>query len=276
MEYIFNGKKIDAMLSDFYIATGIAVTFYDATMARVATSPEHSPYCMCIRSKRECLKNCNKSNLAHMEKARATKQTVSYTCHAGLMETIMPVFYEDTLIGYMQIGQFKDSEARYSSKEIATTALNSYGIRDDKILSLYEDLPTVSEKKLSALKEILFVLIKNFWEEGLIRHNRSMLSVKIEQYVLLHIKEKITVETLCSQFFISKNALYRIFSSEFGMTVNEYVMAKRIQIAIKLLKDTDETITSIAADCGIPDYNYFIRAFKKHMGISPLQYRKSN
>ena len=211
-----------------------------------------------------------------MKKASSLNQTVSYTCHAGLMETIIPVTYEDTIIGYMQIGQFRDKYEFYSSPQKIQVALEKYKLSTKTGIKLYQELPVVSKEKLASLKEILLILIKNFWEEGLIHHNRSMLSVKIDQYVQEHIKEKILVSSLCEQFYLSKNALYHLFATEFNSTVCDYVLNKRIQTSIKMLKETNNPITAIAADCGFPDYNYFIRSFKKQVGITPLQFRKTN
>jgi AraC-like DNA-binding protein len=275
MNYIINSEKINRLLSDFYTSTGIAVAFYDSSMNMVTTAPTHSVYCNKIRQKKERLKNCVLSNREHMKEAARTKSTVSYTCHAGLMETIIPVLYEETLIGFMQIGQFRDKAQKYSAEEKLLSAAKVYNLEEKTCLSLYQKLPIVSDEKFEALKKILLILIKSFWDDSLIRHNRSMLSVKIEQFVSEHLKEKIYVDTLCKQFFISKNALYRLFNSEFGMTVNDYVLNKRIQFSIDLLKETSLPITRVAADCGFTDYNYFIRAFKKQVGVTPLQFRKN-
>jgi AraC-like DNA-binding protein len=275
MDYIFNAEKIKKLLLDFYLSTDIAVTFYDSSMNMVATSPVHSDYCEYVRRSPDRKIHCNLSNVEHMREAAKKKVTVSYTCHAALMETIIPVLYEETLIGFMQIGQFRDKMQKYSSEEKLLSAAKVYNLEEKTCLSLYQKLPIVSDEKFEALKKILLILIKSFWDDSLIRHNRSMLSVKIEQFVSEHLKEKIYVDTLCKQFFISKNALYRLFNSEFGMTVNDYVLNKRIQFSIDLLKETSLPITRVAADCGFTDYNYFIRAFKKQVGVTPLQFRKN-
>ena len=273
MDYIFNSEKIRRLLSNFYLSTEIAVTFYDSSMKMVATSPRYSHYCSIIRRKKGCVKNCNLSNLTHMERAAATRSVVSYTCHAGLMETIMPVMYEDTLIGYMQIGQFRDAEGVYSTEAGARLASETYGLSE--AADFYSSLPVVSSERLVALGEILAILIRSFWADGLVKHKRSMLSVRIEKYIEEHIKEKLPIELLCSEFFLSKNALYRLFAEEFGTTVGKYVLAKRTQLAMELLRDSAMPITAVAAESGFSDYNYFIRAFKSQVGVTPLQYRKS-
>ncbi len=273
MNYIFNAERIKRILYDFYVSTGIAVTFYDSETNVVATSPIRSDYCNRIREEKECVKRCNLSNLTHMADLKG-KGAVSYTCHAGLMETIMPVYYEETLIAYMQIGQFRDEAGRFSTREFAEGAARRYGIDPKETLPLYDKLQIVSGERLKALEEILIILIENFWEDGLIRHNRSMLSVRIDQFISEHIKEKLSTGMLCERFFLSKNALYRLFGSEFGTSVGEFILNKRIGISIGLLTETTLPITRVAEESGFADYNYFIRAFKRRMGLTPLQYRK--
>lgn len=275
MDYIFSKTKIKKLLSDFYLSTNIAVTFYDSEMNMVVGSPVHSDYCLCIRENGGLKKNCNRSNLAHMKEAAQRRTTVSYTCHAGLMETILPVFYEETLIGFMQIGQFRDQTARYSSAEKVCAALERYALDRTQMLENYARLPVVSAERFDALQNILLILIRSFWDDSLIRHNRSMLSIKIEQYILEHLREKLYVEDICKQFFLSKNALYRLFETEFDTTVGKYILNKKIQLSLEALRETALPITAVAADLGFSDYNYFIRAFKKQMGVTPLQFRKN-
>ena len=249
MNYFFNTEKINNLLDDFYVATGIAVVFYDSEMNFVV-KPKHSEYCRCIREDGTRKRNCNRSNLAHMKEAAQSKKTVCYTCHAGIMETIIPVLYEETIIGFMQIGQFRDEKGEYSSSEKVAAALENYKLPKEEMLKLYGALPVVSDEKFEALKKIVRILIKSLWNDSLIRHNRSMLSVKIEQYITEHLREKIGVEEICQKFFLSKNALYRLFEAEFGMPIGKYILNRRIQLSLEVLRNTNAPIANIAAECG--------------------------
>ena len=276
MDYIFNKEKLTQVLSDFYNSTGIAVALYDASMQSIAGAPScHSPYCTHIRNRGECIKNCSQSNFIHMKEVSLNRKISRYTCHAGLMETILPIVYEDVLIAYIQIGQFRDAEHRYSGADKLQEVAKHYGFSLQKLLTLYEELPVVSEEKLHSLYHILDILVKSFWVDGLITYNRSMLSIKIERYIDEHIGEKIDLNEICNEFFLSKNAVYRLFHDEFHSTVNDFIIAKRLKKAQDLLRSEQEfNITQIASLCGFPDYNYFIRLFKKQVGITPLQFRK--
>ena len=169
MNYIFNKEKLTGVLSDFYNSTGIAVALYDASMQSIAGAPScHSPYCTHIRNRGECIKNCSQSNFIHMKEVSLNRKISRYTCHAGLMETILPIIYEDVLIAYIQIGQFRDAEHRYSGVDKLQEVAKHYGFSLQKLLTLYEELPVVSEEKLHSLYHILDILVKSFWVDGLI------------------------------------------------------------------------------------------------------------
>ena len=181
-----------------------------------------------------------------------------------------------SLLQYLQIGQLRDAEGVYTFAEKSAAIARQYGLDADKLISLYEKTPAISEEKLHSVCNILEILIKSFWMEGLISDSRSMLSVKIERYIEEHLSERIYTLELCGKFFLSKNAIYELFRKEFNTTVNEFILQKRIKKAQKLLEsELNLNITQISLLCGFSDYNYFIRSFKKHIGITPLKFRKS-
>lgn len=277
MHYIFDKVKIKQAISDFYISTGIAIALYDATETLVAAEPGYTGFCACIRQRSECAENCDKSNLRQMKAVFHKRGTLSHTCHAGLMETMMPILYEDVIIAYMQIGQYRDADEIFSSRENIYDTARHYGFPAELLLAQYETLPVISAEKLQSLLNILSILIKSFWVDGLILRNRSMISVKIEQYITEHLTEKIYIAELCDTFSLSKNALYDLFRTEFGTTVNEFILDKRLSLAQQLLlSQNNRNVTDVSSICGFSDYNYFIRIFKKRIGSTPLQFRKNH
>lgn len=69
----------------------------------------------------------------------------------------------------------------------------------------------------------------------------------------------------------------RCFKNETGKTPLTYLTDLRIDRAKQLLAmPTCESIEIISAKCGFQDSFYFSTCFKKHTGLSPLQYRKQN
>jgi AraC-like DNA-binding protein len=213
---------------------------------------------------------CYNSDITHINEAANKEKQVKYTCHAGLTEVITPIFHEGVIIAYMQIGQFSVEEGVDFS-----FIAGKYGLDAEILKTLHKDVKRVSLKELDALLCICDIIIKYFWQEGIIYNNQSLLAVKIENYIEKQIKERIYIEKIEKEFFANKSAMYNFFKKEFGCTPNEYILEKRINEAKRLLtSEKDRNITEISAMCGFFDYNYFIRVFKAKTGITPLKYRK--
>ncbi len=72
-----------------------------------------------------------------------------------------------------------------------------------------------------------------------------------------------------------KDYFRRCFKKETGKTPTQYLTDLRIAHAKQLLSDVKSfSIRSIAHSCGFSDSLYFSTCFKKHVGFSPLAYRK--
>ena len=65
----------------------------------------------------------------------------------------------------------------------------------------------------------------------------------------------------------------RVFKRHFNTTPQQYVIKRRIYDACERLRGKDQ-LADIAVDLGFYDQSSFTRQFRKHMGITPLQYRK--
>ena len=97
---------------------------------------------------------------------------------------------------------------------------------------------------------------------------------KIKAFLDGNYTQKITLDLLSEQFYINKFYLSKIFVRECGVTINQYLVQLRITYAKQLLRFSDLPIEQIAAQCGIPDPNYFSRLFKKIEGVTPGEFRK--
>ena len=67
---------------------------------------------------------------------------------------------------------------------------------------------------------------------------------------------------------------HEIFKEYFDATPAEYIKECRVEKACELLRSTRLPVCEIAEICGIPDYNYFSKIFKRKLGISPREFRK--
>ncbi len=79
---------------------------------------------------------------------------------------------------------------------------------------------------------------------------------------------------MCRRFHCSRKELYNIIKRAYDCTPAEFIKNRRLKYACELLQTTNNSVSKIAIMCGIEDYNYFSKIFKKELGIAPREYRK--
>ena len=70
--------------------------------------------------------------------------------------------------------------------------------------------------------------------------------------------------------------LARSFRRTHGQTLGEYVRRLRIEDACRSLITTDTPITEVGLEFGFSDHSHFARVFRRHMGVSPRQFRRAH
>lgn len=94
------------------------------------------------------------------------------------------------------------------------------------------------------------------------------------RYMNLHYKNTIKLEQLADQCCMSPNYFHKIFKNALNMTPTNYLILLRMNAALQLLTNKDQTIKSIAYELGFSDDAHFCRSFKKYYGVAPGEYQK--
>lgn len=82
--------------------------------------------------------------------------------------------------------------------------------------------------------------------------------------------------SVAKTFFYNPKYISSAFKKQIKVGINEYITTIRIQHAVSLLNSGISNINEIAFSCGFIDSHYFSKVFKKHMGLSPSDYLKTN
>lgn len=257
MEY--DSKKLYELLKDFYLLTGIKICIYDKNENEIAYYPEkHSGFCKLLRKNKALAEKCLECDKFAFSQCKKTGKQYTYTCHAGLLECISPIVINDEIIGYIAIGQIRanDSENKFSSQ----------------ISEEYFKLPKLQKDKISAAINILDACAGYQYLKDIMSHKDSI-DYQIDAYIDKH--PACDIQDLIKEFNVSRNEMYSIFKSYFNTTPHDYVKNKKLKKATLLLKTTKLPVNEIAIKCGIPDYNYFSKVFKKAFNLSPTEYRKN-
>lgn len=73
----------------------------------------------------------------------------------------------------------------------------------------------------------------------------------------------------------SKSHVRLMFENDVGMSPKEYLKSVRMEQAKKLMEGSSRLISEISFRCGYADPFYFSRIFRKHFGINPREWRKT-
>lgn len=97
----------------------------------------------------------------------------------------------------------------------------------------------------------------------------------IMEYIQKHYGEKITLEDLAEQIHLCKSESCRLFKRYMNMSMFDYLLDYRVDKSLELLRQSSLDVTQIAGQVGFANPGYYSRIFKRKIGCTPLEYRKS-
>ena len=99
---------------------------------------------------------------------------------------------------------------------------------------------------------------------------------KAVEYLRSHFTEQILFSDLAKMVGMSVRQFNRRFKEAFNTTPQSFMIKTRIQAACEELRNTERTISELAQSLGFYDQSSFTQHFRKHIGVTPLAYRKKN
>ena len=110
---------------------------------------------------------------------------------------------------------------------------------------------------------------------NIISNQSDKLVYKIKTLIDLNLsKEEFNLESASSQLFFSPNYVRQLFKQKTGEGFTEYLIRKRMEKAVELLRDPIYKIQDISLSTGYSTQRYFSSCFKKFYGYTPTEYRE--
>lgn len=103
---------------------------------------------------------------------------------------------------------------------------------------------------------------------------------QVIERALMHIEDNLqqplSVESIASASNMSKYYFHRLFSAMMGCSLNDYILARRLNASLESIQSDDRPLTDIAYDLNFGSQSSFTRAFKRQYGITPSSLRNGN
>lgn len=150
----------------------------------------------------------------------------------------------------------------------------------EQIFSVLYNLPEslrLPYYKLKAQEVLLYLGQKELnGEKGVSQFvsQQTELIKEIHDFLIQHLNERFTIEELSKKYLINTSSLKSVFKAVYGVPLASYMKEYRIRQAMQLLRETDDSIATIAEKVGYGTQGKFTKVFKERAQILPTEYRR--
>ena len=265
-------SNIKEILCDFCTVSGMDISVVDRDFHTLSlTRSPISNLCTAIHRDPKSIDVCKASDIERLTAAKSNSQPILYTCPFGITEAIVPIVRDDENIGYiisaLGIEKGKEENVRHLCSACRNASAESISEHIDSARKL-----TLEE--IQAYFNMMKMLAKYISDDDALVEGYKSIGQLIKRYVKSNLTRKLTLKDIARNLHCSTVTLTEHFKDEFGITINDYITKKRMEMAEKLLLGTDKPLREIASSVGFSDVEYFSRTFKKHHGESPAAWRR--
>ena len=283
-ELLFNKQALDRFATALHRLTGLHVGLHNRDYSLYAAAgDEVRNFCaVCRNHSPAFLQNCLKCDNAHLKQVQNDRRTTVYACPFGLAEIIIPLTWQEELVGYIFLGQaFRDTPPDFEplwEKLLALDEANLYTHREE-IRCAFENTACLPEEKLTAAIQLAEIFAAHtyaalWFSQAANANSRERFSY----YLSLNDWEHIPMATVSAaaaseMLHISYSQLNRIAKEVVGMPFKQYVLDLKLRAAVRMMDESELPLSGIAQSLGFDDAHYFARLLRRFTGKSCRQLR---
>lgn len=129
----------------------------------------------------------------------------------------------------------------------------------------------------ACLQEILLFLSSRPFPTGNASPmGKSSLALKhLVEWIDEHLSCPLTITELTQEAGLSQNYMSRLFRFQYGMTIQRYILLRRIEVARHLLQTSKCRIKDVGVQVGFPNAQHFNKKFRQVAGFSPSEFQRA-
>ena len=261
---------MDLLSSLFSIRSSFIYAIGDEqyTQEIAGNNGDYQNYCKIIQQ--ELKHKCIECDRDKFKEANEKRTPLLYRCYNGLYEMFLPLFIENTLVGYLHFGQVRSEE------DFLTIARECSLHNHSKFKELengYNSMQIIEKEKLILISKLFLKFSEIILKNALIELRR----IKPENYLKKYIEENLAkpISVKSAAEFVNRSPSYvtHKFREIYGNTFHNYLNIMRIEHSKKLLMKN--SISQTYQLCGFNNRYHFCKVFKKVDGITPRKYQLS-
>lgn len=137
----------------------------------------------------------------------------------------------------------------------------------------YEHYCSKASWTLRDMKEFISILFKKLKAMIQVEDTEENIIGQIVRYIEENLGEDLSRAKLAARAYISEDYLSKKFALHTGMSIPNYVSAKRMEKARDYFKNTARSVSEVATLVGYTNFSYFSKTFRDYAGCTPNEFR---
>ena len=239
-----------------------------------------NPYCLKIKENRQLRHRCVALKPNFVDKILSGNGVVKSTCYCGVTEYALPIRMDGHLVCLVSatgfFGALRGSTARLLSRRVGLCCADFVELRKDALLGEFDEAAVIRAIEILGylLERVLLTHTDIPRRIAAMHRNRNGHVQKATNYISHHFAEQIDATAVAKYCHVNTSYLQHLFSEVLGYGIAEEIRFCRMAYAEELLCTTDSSVRYISYLAGFSSPDYFSTAFKKHFGVSPMEYKK--
>jgi len=227
-------------------------------------------FCVLVREALNKKQKCLALDEEKRREALRKKDMITWYCYAGMIESIIPIYYEGIHLGFFMMGQYRNEKK--INKALIQEYEKRFGSPEELIIS-YLKIPSFSEKQIKDMQNFFRLIVDYIVSQNLIILKSNLIVEKIISYAKNHIDEQISVSKAAILANRSASTVSHLFSNLLHKSFKQVMTELKIEKADELfLQDPEITVKETANLLGYDDPYYFSRLYKQYRGYAPSHF----
>jgi AraC-like DNA-binding protein/ligand-binding sensor protein len=232
------------------------------------------PFCDTAKSTAKGFDLCMRCKARANRLSVENKEPFSGLCPFGLYEYALPVLINGSAVCIIYAGNAvtdKEKSLGKLSKASRLTGVDSKLLKN--ALAGAEVLcgPESLENAAGVVKDYITLVLSR--KKLSLQSGENWRVHEVREYLLANYTRNITLKQLARLYFANEKYLGRLFRRETGLTVKQFINARRLEKTENELIFTEKAVLDIALDAGFSNVTYFNRLFFQKHAMPPSEFR---
>jgi ligand-binding sensor protein/AraC-like DNA-binding protein len=272
---LFLEEKVKNLIDSFSYCFKVRITIFSVDLKKKLAVGFYPTcrYCGLIREQLHYKNRCLEQDLKMCLRSEKYSAPLVYTCHAGMVDAVLPIKLNEAVVGYAMIGQFRTRNA------VSDSILQAWGKNgfDPAVLKNAFAGESFFEKDSMENMLNLFSMLCDFVvSRGYVKTRHVDIVTEVIRWVEDHISEPILFPKVSGHLGYSQSTILNALKKRMNISFKQLCILKKIERFETIIAENPKiSIEEAALQIGYSDASHFSRLYKNIRSIPPSTFIKA-